>query len=133
VESYLVISQLPRKGLKKFKNHSVQIEDFEKTPLLMPNLDESHNGPAIQHSIRVLDTAVKQLTVIVTVTSPFGQFSDPIHDQFSVSVISIQKNYILLKVDFNGEVVGFNGTDPGVVALGQVGYSTALKKTTGWI
>ena len=50
----------------------------------MENLDEAHNGPAIKHSIRVLDHAVKQLTVIVTVTSTLAQFSDPIHDQFSV-------------------------------------------------
>ena len=51
----------------------------------MTNLDESHNGPAIKHSIRILDTVAKQLTVIVTVISPFRDFSDPIHDQFSVS------------------------------------------------
>ena len=62
----------------------------------MPNLDESHNGPAIQHSIRVLDTAIKQFTVIVTVTSPFSQFSDPIHDQFSVSHTVLT---ILMKID----------------------------------
>ena len=67
-----------------FQNHSVQIDDFEQTPLLMENLDEAHNGPAIKHSIRVLDHTIQQLTVIVTVTSTLAQFSDPIHDQFSV-------------------------------------------------
>ncbi|CAG5103822.1 Oidioi.mRNA.OKI2018_I69.chr1.g953.t1.cds [Oikopleura dioica] len=67
-------------------NHSVQIDDFEQTPLLMENLDEAHNGPAIKHSIRVLDHTIQQLTVIVTVTSTLAQFSDPIHDQFSVEI-----------------------------------------------
>lgn len=72
--------------IRDASNHSVQIEEFEQTPVLMPNLDESHNGPAIKHSIRVLDTVAKQLTVIVTVISPFRDFSDPIHDQFSVEI-----------------------------------------------
>jgi hypothetical protein len=63
----------------------------------MPNMDESHNGPAIKHSIRVLDTVAKKLTVIVTVISPFRDFSDPIHDQFSVSCLNSLSLYLFYK------------------------------------